>query len=284
VVYGGLVAGVVLSGVFAAVELRRRHPLLDVRLFGDVHFATGAASVTVLFFALFGFFFVIVQHVQLVMGYSALATALAISPLGVPMLALSAVSHRIVARLGLRLVVLVGLLLIAAGYLWLRILETDSPYWHLALPMLVLSCGIGLSVAPTTTAIMSSAPDEKQGVASAVNDATREIGAALGIALAGSMLAAQYSKSLAPLLHDFPRDVQDAASRSLGESMGVAEQIGAQGSALLEFSRGAFIEGVHSSLTALAVLIAVTAVLIALWAPGRDGRQLRVVRRLRHRE
>ncbi|MCV7320174.1 MFS transporter [Mycolicibacterium confluentis] len=283
VVYGCLVAGALLAGLFALVELRRRHPLLDVRLFADTQFATGAASVTVLFLALFGFFFVIIQHVQLIMGYSALMTAFAISPLSVPMLALSATSFWFVPKLGLRLVVFLGLMLISVGYLMLRILETDSPYWHLAVPMLVLSCGIGLCVAPTTSAIMTSVPDAKQGVASAVNDATREIGAALGIALAGSMLASQYTRSVAPELNTFPEQIQEAAGRSLGEAMGAAERLGPQGQVLLDLSRAAFVDGVHASLTALAILIAVTAVLIGLWAPGRDGRQLAFVRRFRAR-
>ncbi|OBF26162.1 MFS transporter [Mycobacterium sp. ACS4331] len=283
-VYGCLAGGALLAGAFAAVERHRRHPLLDVRLFADEAFATGAASVTVLFLALFGFFFVIVQQMQMVMGYSALGTAVAISPLGVPMLALSGLSHRILPRLGLRLAVFIGLMLVAAGYLCMRILETDSPYWHLAVPLLIISCGIGLCVAPTTSAIMTSVPDAKQGVASAVNDATREIGAALGIALAGSMLASQYTRSIASQLNTFPVPIQEAAGRSLGEAMGAAERLGPQGQVLLDLSRAAFVDGVHASLTSLAVLIAVAAVLIGLWAPGRDGRQLALLRRLTRRD
>jgi EmrB/QacA subfamily drug resistance transporter len=279
-VYGCLAAGVLLAVAFCIIELRRTHPLLDVRLFGDVNFATGAATVTVLFLALFGFFFVIMQHIQLVMGYSALETALAISPLGGPMLLLSATSFWYVPRLGLRTVVFVGLILTAAGYLGLRMLEIDSPYWDLAWPLVVLSCGIGMSVAPTTAAIMNSVPDDKQGVASAVNDTTREVGAALGIALAGSLLASQYTNAIAPHLASLPEPVRGVAARSLGESIAVAEQLGEQGARLIELSRAAFVEGLHASLLTLAAVIIVAAVLIGLWAPGRDGRQLAPIRRL----
>ncbi len=280
-VYGCLTAGVLLAAAFGVIELRQKYPLLDVRLFGDVNFATGAATVTVLFLALFGFFFVIMQHIQLVMGYTALETALAISPLGGPMLLLTATSFWYAPRVGLRLVVFIGLLLTATGYLALRGLEINSPYWDLAWPLVVLSSGIGMSVAPTTAAIMTSVPDDKQGVASAVNDTTREVGAALGIALAGSLLATQYTNAIAPQLESYPEPVREAASRSLGESMSVAEQLGEQGAQLLEISRGAFVHGMQASLLSLAVVILVAAVLIGLWAPGRDGRQLAVIRRLR---
>ncbi len=282
-VYGCLTVGVLLAVAFGAIELRRQHPLLDVRLFGNVDFATGAATVTVLFLALFGFFFVIMQHVQLVMGYSALETAVAIAPLGGPMVLLSATSFWYTPRLGLRVVVFVGLLLTAAGYLALRGLETNSPYWDLAWPLVVLSCGIGMSVAPTTAAIMSSVPNEKQGVASAVNDTTREVGAALGIALAGSLLATGYANAIAPHLDSYPEPVREAAARSLGESMAVAEQLGERGADLLALSHAAFVHGLHNSLLSLALVIIAAALLIGLWAPGRDGRQLAVIRALRTR-
>jgi len=132
--------------------------------------------------------------------------------------------------------------------------------------MLVLSTGIGLCTAPTTSVIMTTVPDDKQGVASAVNDATREIGAALGIALAGSMLAANYPKILAPKLIGFPRQVSDAASTSVGQALEVARRLGPAGARLAEVSKVAFIDAMGSSLLVLAVLVAASAVLIGLWA------------------
>ena len=109
----------------------------------------------------------------------------------VPMLTLSVLSQWYLPRMGLRLVVFVGLLLISVGFLCLRVLQLHSPYWDMMWPLLVMSTGIGFCTAPSTFAIMAAVPDRKQGVAWAVNDTTREVGAALGIALAGSILAAQ---------------------------------------------------------------------------------------------
>ena len=128
----------------------------------------------------------------------------------------------------------VGLLLIAVGLFSMQyLLEADSSYVDLVWPLLIMSTGIGFCIAPTTSAIMNAVPDEKQGVASAVNDATREVGAALGIAVAGSMLAAQYTAFAGSWaeLHS-PRTSADAATDSLAEALAVAEQLGPQGPAL----------------------------------------------------
>jgi EmrB/QacA subfamily drug resistance transporter len=275
--------GLLLGLAFGFVELRQRYPLLDVRLFAVPAFATGAATITVFFLSMFGYMFLLMQYMQLILGYSPIKTAFALSPILGPMLVLSVLSFWYLPRLGLRAVVFSGLMLIALGLLCLLGVEAGSPYWRAAWPMLILSTGIGLCTAPTTSVIMTTAPDDKQGVASAVNDATREIGAALGIALAGSMLAAQYPKALAPKLIGFPTSVNDAAATSLGQALEVARRMGPAGARLADVSKTAFIDAMHSSLLVLAIVIAVSAILIGLWAPGRDDQQLRPVRALLER-
>ncbi|SRX92049.1 major facilitator superfamily multidrug resistance protein [Rhodococcus jostii RHA1] [Mycobacterium shimoidei] len=282
-VYTTLGAGTLLAVGFGVVEVKRRYPLLDVRLFGRPDFATGAATITTFFIAMFGFFFVMMQFMQLVMGYSPMQTALAFSPLMVPMLTLSLLSQWYLPRLGLRLVTFTGLLLISAGFVWLRVLEVDSPYWDMMWPLLVVSTGIGFCTAPSTSAIMAAVPDEKQGVASAVNDTTREVGAALGIALAGSILAARYGQVLGGQLADFPEPIRGPASNSLAQALNIAKHLGPQGTQLADISRAAFLQAMESSVLVLAIIIAVAAALIGAWAPGPDGRQLRWVRQFRSR-
>jgi EmrB/QacA subfamily drug resistance transporter len=278
-----LVSGVALTTLFGIVELRRRHPLLDVRLFRMPDFATGSAAITVMFMAMFGFFFLLMQFIQLVLGYSALGTALAISPLALPLLVLSPLSSWYLPRFGLRAVVLVGMLLLAGGLLSMRVVHLDSPYWELAWPLLTVSTGVGLFTAPTTSAIMTAVPDDKQGVASAVNDTTREVGAALGIALAGSMLAARYTERIGPALAAFPAPVRDASAGSLAQALEVARRLGPQGVRITDAARLAFLEAFQSSLLALAVVVLVAAAFITVWAPGRGGRQFGFVERLAKR-
>ncbi len=279
-VWGCMSLGAVLTALFAVVELRRKQPLLDVRLFTRPDFATGSVGITFLFFANFGFFFVVMQYMQLILGYSPIQTAWALAPLAVPIIALGATMHLILPRVGLRLVVAVGLLLIAVGLFSMRHLHADSTYLDLVWPFLITSAGIGLSVAPTTSAIMNAVSTDKQGVASAVNDTTREVGAAVGIAVAGSVLAAQYSKALGPGLASYPEQVRDAASESLANALEVAKQLGPQSPAMARLAETAFLDAMNLSLLVLSGVVALAAAFVAVWAPGRDGTQLRFVRRL----
>jgi len=140
----------------------------------------------------------------------------------------------------------------------------------LAWPLLVISTGVGLFTAPTTSVIMTAVPDDKQGVASAVNDTTREVGAALGIALTGSLLAAGYAKHIVPALAGLPPAVRDAAHGSLAGAVAAAPHLGPIGSQLVTASRVAFLHAMQTSLVVLASITAVAGVLIAIWAPGRD--------------
>ncbi|MGZ4515864.1 MAG: MFS transporter [Mycobacterium sp.] len=281
-VWGGLVAGAVLAAAFGAVELwlawRSKQPLLDVRLFADANFATGVAAIVILFGATFGFFYIGMQYVQQIMGYSPLATAISFGPFMVPLGIFSALSFWYVPKLGLRLTLFIGTLLMAVGFACMYRLNLHPSYLEFAWPTLILATGIGICTAPTTSAIMGAVPDEKQGVASAVNDTSREMGGALGIAVAGSILAGRYSHELAPKLADFPAPVRGPATDSLAKAVEVAGRLGPQGRQLADISKTAFLAALHASTITMAVIVTVAAVLIGIWAPGRDGRQLRPVR------
>lgn len=280
VVLGCMAAGVALAVAFVVVELRRSHPLLDVRLFGRPEFAIGSVGITILFFTNFGFFFIAMQYMQLILGYSPLQTAFALTPIAVPIMVLGATMHLYLPKIGLRTAVALGLFLIGAGLFCMRYLDAGSTYMDLVWPFLITSTGIGLCVAPTTSAIMNAVPDEKQGVASAVNDTTREVGAAVGIAVAGSVLAAEYNKALAPELAGFGDHVRESALDSLAQALAVAGQMGPQGARLADLAETAFIESMDLSLVVISIVSVVAAGFVALWAPGRDGEQFRFVQRL----
>ena len=281
-IWGGLVTGAALAAAFGVVELRFgrrcRQPLLDVRLFADPNFATGVAAIVILFGATFGFFYIGMQYVQQIMGYSALATAIAFGPFMVPLAIFSALSFWYVPKLGLRLVLFIGTLLMAVGFACMYRLNLHPSYLEFSWPTVILATGIGICTAPTTSAIMGAVPDEKQGVASAVNDTSREMGGALGIAVAGSILAGRYSHELAPKLAGFPEPVRGPATDSLAKAVEVAGRMGPGGRALADISKTAFLAALHASTITMAVIVALAAVLIAAWAPGRDGRQLGPVR------
>lgn len=269
VVWGGLIVGTLIAAIFGVVEFRKRQPLLDVRLFQDRAFASGVATIVFMFGGTFGFFYLGMQYVQQIMGYSPLMTAVAFGPFMVPLAIFSALSFWYVPKLGLRLVLSVGTALMAVGFLCMQWLDVNSTYWDLAWPTLILATGIGFCTAPTTSAIMGAVPDHKQGVASAVNDTTREMGGALGIAVAGSLLAERYTHELAPRLAGFPASVRGPATDSLAKAVELANRVGPQGKQLAELSKAAFMTAMHSSTTAMAMIAGVAALAIGLWAPGK---------------
>ena len=216
---------------------------------------------------------------QLILGYTPLQTAFALTPLAVPIMVLGATLHLYLPRVGLRIAVALGLFLIGVGLFCMRFLDAGSAYIDLVWPLLIVSAGIGLCVAPTTSAIMNAVPDEKQGVASAVNDTTREVGAAVGIAVAGSVLAAQYNNVLAPALAGFPAQVREQALDSLANALAIAGQIGPQGTRLADLAKSAFVQSMDLSLLVVAAALIVAAAFVAVWAPGRDGQQFRFLRK-----
>ncbi|NNH73168.1 MFS transporter [Nocardia uniformis] len=267
-VLGVLAGGVVAAAIFAIVELRIAHPLLDVRLFRHRGFGSGALSLTVQFLVSFGVFMLIVQYLQLILGYSPLASSLALGPMIIPLVAVSLFAPRLAERFGLRLISLIGLVVVGTGLLLIARLDLSSSYTNLLLALLIMSTGMGLCSAPATAAIVAGTPVEKHGVAAAVNDAAREIGAALGIAIAGSVLAAGYSHRISPALPQLPEAARGPVSDSLAAALQVAERAGPQAEPLAAFAKTAFLEGFQQAGVALGCLTLVAAVLIAMWAPG----------------
>ncbi|MBF6538597.1 MFS transporter [Nocardia farcinica] len=273
----GLLAGAVVAGVlFAVVELRvaarGARPLLDVRLFAARGFGSGTVAVGVQFLAAFGTFLLIVQFMQLFLGYSPLMSAVALAPMVGPMIALAAVAPWLAERFGLRLPTVIGVGLVGVGLIGLSRLTADSGYVDLLWPLLVMSSGLGLSSPPATAAIIANTPVADHGVASAVNDAAREVGAALGIAVAGSVLAAGYSARIGPVLPQLPEPAREPVGSSLAAALEVADRAGPQAAPLVDLAQAAFVHGMQNAALALGVSSVVAAVVLGAWAPGRGAR------------
>src|SRR5690606_2437163 len=181
-----LAAGLAATVAFVAVELRRDHPLLDVRIFALRGLAAGSVNLFVVFAVMFSLFLVLVQYLQAVLGYSALRAASGLLPMAVMMMPLSTIAPTIAERIGFRRTLVTGMLLMAAGlFTFAMLADPDGGYLSVLPGILLLGAGVGLSMSPSTAAITASLPEEKQGVASALNDTVREMGGAVGIALIG---------------------------------------------------------------------------------------------------
>jgi EmrB/QacA subfamily drug resistance transporter len=251
----GLAIGVLAAIAFVFWELRTRDPLLDPRLFRLPGFGTGTASIFIMFMAMFGFFLVSIQFLQLILGYTPLAASIGLLPQMLLMMPLAAFAAQLSLKVGQRRLTALGLLISAIGMLWFVTIGSDSNYLQFLVGMLLVSIGIGFAMTPATMAIVSSLPAAKQGVASAVNDTAREVGAAVGVAVLGSAFNTAYRNDITPNLRGFSADIAEAAREAPSSAFVRADELGSAGGALRTATEKAFESGLHTAVTVSAALL-----------------------------
>jgi EmrB/QacA subfamily drug resistance transporter len=256
---------IAITALIAFVLWQRRtdEPLLDVRLFSNARFTAASSTIMVLFFALFGFLFLSTQYLQFVLGYSPLGAGVRALPYAGAMIVFAVGSSTLVARLGTKRVVTVGMLLFAAGLAVAATVSTDSGYGLLAVAMVLMGAGMGLAGAPSTESIMGSLPPERATIGSAVNDTTRELGGALGVAIVGSVMSSLYAAKLSDTL---PDSVPPAATEAARESLGAGTQLGPD---IANAAREAFVHAMSGASLVVAIVATLGAVIAWLYLPAR---------------
>ncbi|MGD9621675.1 MAG: DHA2 family efflux MFS transporter permease subunit [Mycolicibacterium sp.] len=254
--------GVTLTAAvfFVYWERRQTEPLLDVSLFANLRFSAASGAVTVAFFALFGFIFLITQFFQLLQGFGPLETGVRILPVALSIAVGSVLGTRLaVTHIGTKLVVFVGLLMLTVAFAWVATVDVDVPYIQVAMQMVLLGGGLGLTTAPATDSIMGVVRPEQAGAGSAVNDATRQVGGTLGVAVVGSIFSTLYIRRLSEsdILAAAPESAQAAAREGLAQGLQVAAQSPASiAGPLRDTVSDAFMSGLHAGcLTAAAVCL-----------------------------
>src|SRR5215207_3393750 len=271
VILGAFAVAAVLSVAFIWWERRSQHPMLPTEFFGDPRFSAASGAIAMAFFALFGSVFLLTQHLQFVLGYTPLQAGVRILPVAALGVA-APLAARLTERIGTKIVVAAGLLIVA-GALWLlSTVQLSDGYGLVAATLALLGTGMGLTMAPATESIMGSLPLARAGVGSAMNDTTRQVGGALGVAVLGSVLAAGYGAAIEPALRDAPPPLAQAAGDSIGAAATIAAQLGPQGQGLLEAARSAFLQGMGDALQVGAGVAAFAALLVLLFLPAR-GKQ-----------
>ncbi len=244
-----------LLGGFVARELTTRHPMLDVRLFRLPQFTAASGALTLASFALFGSIFFLTQHMQGVLGYSPLEAGVRLLPIAGGLLISAPLIALLTQRVGTRATVALGLGGIALGLAAMLLADADSGYAPVALSQVLLAFGMGLGMAPATESVMSVLPLEQAGVGSAMNDALRMVGGALGVAVLGSVLSSGYRGGM--------EDAPAAAQDSLGAALASGDP--ALGSAAID----AFVSGMHTTAIVAAAVALSGAILAAAFLPRR---------------
>ncbi len=272
VTLGGLAAAAAVLGAFITWERRTDHPMLDLGFFADPRFSVGTGSITLVMFAMFGSLFVLTQLLQFVFGYTALQAGVRMLPIAATMMVVAPSSAKLVERVGTKLVVGTGMAIVAVGLVLTSGLDPVDGYGPVAFAMVVLAMGMALVMAPATEAIMGSLPPAKAGVGSAVNDTTRELGGALGVAVLGSLLSSAYATNVAAGLDGTPApaEVKAAAGESLGVAISVANQIGGEaGQRLTAVAQAGFLDAMSTALLVAAAVAGVGSILTYVFLPSR---------------
>jgi len=267
----GFVGTAVIAVAFVAIERGQEHPMLDVSLFRTPAFSAASGAVTVAFFALFGFIFLITQYFQFIRGYGTLSTGVRILPVAVTIAVGSVLGARLAGRVGTRALVVTGLLLFGSAFAWVAVSPTFMPYGVIVGQMVLMGLGLGLTTTPATESILSVLPPAKAGVGSAVNDATRETGGTLGVAVIGSIFTSIYANHLAGTsVASLPHQVAIAARESVGAAITAAAHADPSVShQLVADVNASFMSGLHVACLVAAGICGIGAI-AALLLPGRN--------------
>ena len=264
--------GAFLLLVFFVWESRIDHPMLDVHFFKNPRFTAASNGVMLVFFAMFGAIFIITQYFQFVLGYSPLETGVRFLPWAAFMMIVSPLSARLVHRVGTKLVVGVRVDVRrgrARAALAARRVEPVLPRRDVAHD--ADGRRYGAHHGARDGVDHGRAPRAKAGVGSAVNDTTRQVGGALGVAVVGSVLASAYSNQVAEFLRG--KNVPTGLAQTIEHSpLGFALTAGKAIPGLAEAATNGFIDGMHSGLLVAAGAALLGSIIALVFLPARAPR------------
>ena len=271
--------GVLLLIGFWMWERTTDHPMLDVSFFKKPRFTAAAMAITFVFFSMFGSLFLLTQYFQFVLGYTPLETGIRMLPFAAAMMVVAPLSSKVVDRFGSKITVACGLGLVTIGLVTMVGLQVDTQYSNIFWRLMLMSAGMGLTMAPATDSVMGSLPLFKAGVGSAVNDTTRQVGGALGVAVIGSVLATTYGNRIGDFLTSLglplPQAAVDAAKNSIGALQnGIVPQLRSAGltdaaATVQATANQAFVDAVHWGVLTAALATALGVALVLIWLPAR---------------
>ncbi|MFJ7985544.1 MULTISPECIES: MFS transporter [unclassified Streptomyces] len=264
-----VLGGLAVLVLFVLHERRSDHPAIDMSYFKRPAFSAAVAAIALVFFALMGVTFFSAFYLQSVRGYSALQSGLLILPLAVAQMVFAPRARLVVERFGAKAVCTAGMLLVALGLGAFALFDASTPVWVLEVVFFVQGAGMAHIMPPVTVSIMQALPREKAGSGSAINNTFRQVGGALGVAVLGSLLSSTYRGEIEGHLGAVPEALRGAAGESVEATLAVAEKLGPAGRDLVAPAYGAFLDAMHVTALASALIGLVGAAVVAMFLPGR---------------
>jgi DHA2 family multidrug resistance protein-like MFS transporter len=273
-VWAWIGGGVAVLAAFLHWEARTDHPSLDVRLFRDRRFSASIGGIGLVFFAALGSFFFVGFYLQLVRGYTALETGLLFLPFAIAQLVFAPLSPSMVRRFGIKAVSTAGMVVAALAFGAIALWDVGTPVWAIAACNFFQGVGMANVMPPAMNTIMATLPREKAGVGSAISNTVRQVSAALGIAVLGSIVASVYRARVSDAAAVLPPQVRAAARESIAGAYAVAERVAAAGrpgagAALTTAADGAFITAMHYAAVGSATIGLLGALVSIVWLPAR---------------
>ena len=271
-VLAGFGVSVLVLGAFMVWELRYPSPMLDIHFFENPRFSAASAAITIVFIALFGMLFLLTQYLQSVLGYSTIEAGAVLLPMSAMMMIFAPRSPRLVARFGNKRVVATGMALVCLALVLMTTFGTSTSVWQVIAITMVSGLGMAHVMAPATDSIMGSLPREKAGVGSAMNDTTRQVGGAFGVALLGSITVTIYASEFRDALRGagVPARVVQHGSDSVGAALGTLSTLPhATATRVADAAHTAFVHGFHASVLVGAGIVFFGVLAVLRWLPAR---------------
>ena len=266
-VYVPLAAGALVLMLFLIRQVFAKHPMIDLKVAFSKRFLGASGTMAVLMFALTGSLFVLTQQLQLSLNYSPLLAGAAILPVAAALMVCSPLAPVVARLLGTKGAVAIALVILAAGYGYLAAFTQSQGYAGMAVGMVLIGAGMGISQPLVNDVLMSAGPAERSGLLSSMNDTVQELGAAFGVAIVGSVLAVVYTSS-------YSLGAPEPAKQSLGQALTAAEGLPQQSAnAVTEAAHSAFASAFSVATAVCACVVLLGAIIAAILVPRRAASQ-----------
>ena len=265
---------VAILAVFAWWEAHVPTPMLPIYLFKNMSFAGASLALTLVMFSMAGGMFSLSQYLQTVLNYSALQAGLSMLPLPIVIMIVIPLATRLMQRIGIKLSITIGLALVTASLFYMSVFYTSqSSYFLILMGQILMASGMSIAMTAATNSIMGAIPPAKSGIGSAMNDTTRELGNALGVALLGSLINSTYLAGVQNLKNQMPQvssEMLASISSSIQTAHTVAQSLGGEaGTLIIRVANQAFVSGMNSAMAIGGGIMLCACVFVFLTVPNQ---------------